>query len=64
MVFTINRYTKKYRCKRVYVYIHTYILLSWFLKAIHHQKELGLWRISTGAEKVQDEPGTSHHARK
>lgn len=50
------------------MYIHTSIPLSWFLKAIHHQNELGLFGetadFSTGAEKVQDEPGMSHHARK
>lgn len=48
-------------CKCIHIFLH------WFLKAIHQQKELGLFGktadLSTDAEKVQDEPRTSHHAR-
>lgn len=48
--------------------IHIYTPLSWFLKTILHQKELGLFGetvdFRAGAEKVQDEPETRHHATK
>lgn len=48
--------------------IHIYVPLSWFLKTILHENELGLFEVTAdfraGTEKVQDEPETSHRATK
>lgn len=64
-----NRHNIGFQYKQVYkeIQIYLFIYLSWFLKTILHQKELGLFKetadFRAGAEKGQDEPETSHHAR-